>query len=85
MRTTIDSAGRIVVPKKLRDRLGLTGGTEVVIEEDGLGLRVERAATGRRSEVVERDGRSVLVGDATSSLSVESVRDLVEEIRDRRP
>jgi AbrB family looped-hinge helix DNA binding protein len=31
MRTTIDPAGRIVVPKALRDELGLTGGQELEI------------------------------------------------------
>ncbi|MET0420492.1 MAG: AbrB/MazE/SpoVT family DNA-binding domain-containing protein, partial [Acidimicrobiia bacterium] len=36
MRTTIDGAGRIVVPKALRDSLNLTGGTEVeLVEHDG--------------------------------------------------
>jgi AbrB family looped-hinge helix DNA binding protein len=37
MRTTIDRAGRLVVPKKLRDRLALGLGGEVeVIERDGV-------------------------------------------------
>ena len=35
MRTTIDSAGRIVVPKELRDALHLLGGDEVEIALDG--------------------------------------------------
>ncbi len=36
MKTTIDAAGRVVVPKQLRIRLGLTGGTEVEVgERDG--------------------------------------------------
>lgn len=33
MRTTIDSAGRVVVPKVLRERLRLKGGAEVDITE----------------------------------------------------
>ncbi|MGH2539627.1 MAG: AbrB/MazE/SpoVT family DNA-binding domain-containing protein [Actinomycetota bacterium] len=34
--TTIDAAGRIVVPKALRDELGLTPGTELeVVAADG--------------------------------------------------
>lgn len=37
MRTTIDRAGRIVVPKAIRDRLQLLGGGEVeVVERDGV-------------------------------------------------
>lgn len=32
----VDSKGRIVLPKDLRERLGITPGTEVdIIEEDG--------------------------------------------------
>lgn len=37
MRTTIDRAGRIVVPKAIRERLRLGGGGEVeIIERDGV-------------------------------------------------
>ncbi len=37
MRTAIDRTGRIVVPKPLRDRLGLVGGEELEIaERDGV-------------------------------------------------
>jgi len=37
MRTTIDGAGRVVVPKSIRDRLQLSGGGEVeVVEYDGV-------------------------------------------------
>jgi AbrB family looped-hinge helix DNA binding protein len=43
MRTTIDKAGRLVIPKPIRDQLGLRPGTvEVVVE--GSGLRVEPVA-----------------------------------------
>ena len=35
MRTTIDNAGRIVVPKELRNALNLLGGDEVEIVLDG--------------------------------------------------
>lgn len=36
MRTTIDKAGRVVVPKKIRDAMGLTAGTPIdIIYEDG--------------------------------------------------
>jgi len=34
--TTVDSKGRIVLPKEVRERLGITPGTEVEVhEEDG--------------------------------------------------
>lgn len=43
MRTTIDAAGRVVVPKVLRDALGLTAGREIdVVLADGR-LEIELA------------------------------------------
>ena len=40
MRTTIDKAGRIVVPKSLRDQVGLTAG-EVEISVEGAAIRID--------------------------------------------
>ena len=34
MQTTVDKFGRIIIPKKIRDHLGLEPGTSVEIEED---------------------------------------------------
>ncbi len=35
MKTTLDRFGRVVVPKDIRDRLGLRPGTEIEIDEKG--------------------------------------------------
>lgn len=43
MRTTIDNAGRIVVPKELRSALHLLGGDEVEIALDGERLTLTAA------------------------------------------
>ena len=56
MRTTIDKAGRLVIPKPLRDQVGLVAG-EVEVIADGAGLRVEPLAS---DELVEEDGRLVI-------------------------
>jgi AbrB family looped-hinge helix DNA binding protein len=43
MRTTIDKAGRLVVPKVLRDQIGLgPGPVDLVV--DGVAIRIEPAA-----------------------------------------
>jgi AbrB family looped-hinge helix DNA binding protein len=43
MRSTIDRAGRLVIPKPLRDSVGLVPG-EVEITVDGAGLHIEPLA-----------------------------------------
>ena len=48
MRTTIDKAGRVVIPAAIRDRAGLVAGSELEIREDELGIRLERVALGPR-------------------------------------
>lgn len=59
MRTTIDKAGRVVIPKSLRDSLGLVPG-EVELIRDGAGVRIEPVA-GRGA--TERGGRLVIDSD----------------------
>lgn len=56
MRATIDQAGRLVIPKSLRDRLGLRPG-EVEVVAEGAGIRVEPIAG---DSLVERGGRLVI-------------------------
>lgn len=51
MDAVIDSAGRVVIPKVLRDALGLAPGTRVDISRHGAGVQVtptERTATLQR-------------------------------------
>ncbi|MDE0026941.1 MAG: AbrB/MazE/SpoVT family DNA-binding domain-containing protein [Spirochaetaceae bacterium] len=45
MRITIDRTGRIVVPKRLRDRFNLVAGTELEIEAVGDGLQLRMVAS----------------------------------------
>ena len=41
MITTIDKAGRVVIPRQLRTRVGLVAGRQVQITVDGAALRLE--------------------------------------------
>jgi len=63
MKTTIDSVGRIVVPKPLRDALGLRAGSTVSISRYGAGLAL--IPTGRTARLVEEAGALVATGDTT--------------------
>jgi len=63
METTIDSVGRIVVPKPLRDGLGLAAGSTVDISRYGAGLQL--VPTGRTARLVEESGVLVATGDTT--------------------
>lgn len=49
MRTTMDKAGRVVIPKELRDRLGLLPG-ELELHVDGAGLHLEPVSTDRLAQ-----------------------------------
>lgn len=61
METTIDSVGRIVVPKPLRDALGLTAGSTVDISRYGAGLQI--VPGGRAARLVDESGALVVTGD----------------------
>lgn len=63
MEVTIDSVGRIVVPKSLRDALGLVAGSTVDISRYGAGLQLVPA--GRTARLVDEDGVLVASGDTT--------------------
>jgi len=80
MQTTIDAAGRIVVPKALRERLGLRGGTRVeVTARDGL---LEIAPLPVTMTLVEGgEGIAAVPSEDLPPLSDEVVRDTLEQTR----
>jgi AbrB family looped-hinge helix DNA binding protein len=64
VRSTIDKAGRLVIPKVLRDSLGLVPG-EVEVTPDGAGLHIEPLAD---DQLQDEDGLLVIpAADATVS------------------
>ena len=70
MRTTIDAAGRVVIPKRLREALGLVPG-EVELTRDGAGVRIDPVAG---QGTTERRGRLVI--DSDVRLDDDDVRSL---------
>lgn len=77
MRTTIDKAGRLVIPRVLRDRIGLAGGGEVEIELDGASVRIEAVA---ENGVKEIDGLMVIPATGVP-LTGDVVRELIDAER----
>jgi AbrB family looped-hinge helix DNA binding protein len=69
----------VVIPKPVRDRLGLHPGAEVeVVEADG---KVEIAPAVAPIEVVEVAGRLVARGEGLPPLTDETVRETIERTR----
>jgi len=73
MKATIDKAGRLVIPKSLRDSLGLRPGV-VEVRAEGTGIRVDVPAN---ASLDERDGRLVIPASGTSIDD-----DIVRSLRD---
>lgn len=61
MQAKVDSVGRIVVPKPLREAVGLTPGSIVDVTRYGSGLQISPA--GRLARLVEEDGALVVAGE----------------------
>ena len=77
MRTTIDKAGRLVIPRALRDRIGLADGGEVELELDGAAIRIEPVSGSDLKDVA-----GLLVIPATGTpLTGDLVRELIDADR----
>jgi len=80
MRTTIDAAGRLVVPKQLREELGFSANQELELRAVDGRLEVEVTATRMRLE--EREGDLVAAAERDMpELTPELVRETLERTR----
>ena len=80
MRTTIDAAGRIVVPKALRDAMGLAAGRQIdMVFTDGR-IEIELAPIEVELESKGRLPRLVAKSDQPE-LTDQQVRDALEATR----
>jgi AbrB family looped-hinge helix DNA binding protein len=81
MHVAIDSAGRVVVPKPLRDRLGISPATPLEIEiVDG---HLELTPAGESPAVIEGAHGPSFAATGTSITDAE-LRGVLEAVRERR-
>ena len=80
MRVAIDGVGRVVIPKPMRDALGINGPTELELtEHDG---SLELSVPYIKAHIEERDGWAVIVPDEpVPPLTAEIVRETLERVR----
>ncbi|MBX7071261.1 MAG: AbrB/MazE/SpoVT family DNA-binding domain-containing protein [Microthrixaceae bacterium] len=77
MKVTMDRAGRVVLPKSIRDLLGLEPDEELDIAVDGTGIRLQPRSRPRR-QLVEVDGWPVIgsvIDHVTTDADVQALRD----------
>ena len=80
MKTTIDAVGRLVVPKALRQALGLKPGQVLEVRAGDGRLEVEIAAT---PMVLKRKGKGVVAvpQHELPELTADQVRETLERVR----
>jgi AbrB family looped-hinge helix DNA binding protein len=76
MTLKMDRAGRVILPKPVRDRLGLHEGSDLDIQETPEGILLK--PTGHRPSMVKKDGLWVHTGKVPPGF------DIVQAIRDER-
>jgi len=80
MRTAIDAAGRVVIPKALRDALGLAAGQLLEITERDGRLEIVPASTPMKL-VDEGDGVVAVTEAEMPVLTADLVRETLERTR----
>jgi AbrB family looped-hinge helix DNA binding protein len=77
---TIDKAGRVVLPKPVRDQMQLSAGDSLVLDsaEDRIVLRPVREAVGMRKK------QGIWILDVDEPLTLEAVNRTTEDVRRER-
>ena len=83
MRTTIDHAGRVVIPKAVRDSAGLAPGSAVSVEYRDGSVHIEPIC---KTVKWVRKGSFVVARapSGTPALTADRVRKIIEETRNER-
>ena len=82
MTTTIDAAGRIVIPKNFRDEMGLSAGTKIEVEMIDGNLKIRPKSIG----TYEKRGRLtvIVMPPGTPMLQHDVVDQVLNDLREGR-
>lgn len=75
MEATIDSAGRLLLPKAIRDSVGLAPGSKVDVSVYGAGVQI---TPGGRTARLERDDHGQLVAVSETTVSDDDMFALID-------
>ena len=84
MKTSIDKAGRVVIPAAIRERAGLVAGAELNVTLDETGVRLEGVARGPRLVKIGKRLVARPTGSSEGRPTID-VAMLIEEERNRWP
>lgn len=79
MSVTIDSTGRLVIPKKIRDEMNLVPGSELEIDSTGDEIRLRLPIS--KPRLLEEDG--FLIFDAGKKSDID-IADFINQERDKQ-
>ena len=79
---SMDSAGRIVLPKVLRERFKLRGGDKLIAETVGDHLELKPIRTEQEAPLIKKKGLLVVAATGESCDAVEAVQASREERED---
>jgi AbrB family looped-hinge helix DNA binding protein len=81
MTLKIDNAGRVIIPKPIRDRMRLEPGTDLEVQETSEGLFLRRIS--QRPSLVEQNGILVHIGKPIRDFDWQRILDDEREARIR--
>ena len=84
MKATIDKAGRVVIPRPIREKTGLEPGSEIEFTIEGFAVRIARAVSAPR---IDRGGNRLIVRPSVplSKRRDVDVAELIASERERWP
>jgi AbrB family looped-hinge helix DNA binding protein len=75
----IDGAGRVVLPKPLRDQFHLAPGDKLRLSVEGNGFRLEPAGAG--GKLTRKGGVLVFTGESAEPITTDMVNEIIERER----